>query len=119
MWNDDNWRIQNQKTEEWQCSLLHLLSLHKEKQVSEMFSTLYQTGRIGSPVIILNTKSFFATRLGGGVRENGKSQFQKLRPIRGCLCERERNKNFCHFTKVGATSQYLPRPRYRKGNLSC
>jgi hypothetical protein len=27
-------------------------------------------------------------------------------------CEREGDKNHCHFTEVRATSQWLPRPRY-------
>src|SRR3989344_6076947 len=54
-----------------------------------MSRTLYSGRRIGSPVIISHSKSFFAQRLGGGIIENGKQRFSKFRPVFDCLCEKE------------------------------
>src|SRR3989338_8207301 len=69
-----------------------------------MLRALYQTGRIKSPVIIRNQKSFFAQRLGGGIKSSCFARPRKIRPVFDCLCERETGDDFFFVAEVRATS---------------
>ena len=75
-----------------------------------MSRTLYSSRRIRSPVIIPNSKSFFAQRLGGGIESSCFARPQKIRPVFDCLCERERRKDFFISQKLERLLTWIFRP---------
>jgi len=58
------------KTEKWKCSRLHLLPLHQEKQNNQMSRTLYSPRKFRRTTFLPDSKSFFASGLGGKTFKN-------------------------------------------------